>query len=69
MDGRRFRRLVSALPALAATARRWGQHQLSDLKAELHPAVGFEWGHSDQLTAGAEDNGGDSNGVYGIGHL
>ena len=59
MDGRRFRRLVSALQALAAAR---GEEHASKLEEQLHPAVGLQLGHRDDLTAGTEDNGahGDS---------
>ena len=54
MDGRRFRRLVSALQALAAAR---GEENASKLEEQLHPAVGLQLGHPDDLTAGTEDNG------------
>ena len=54
MDGRRFWRLVSALQALAAAR---GEENASKLEEQLHPAVGLQLGHPDDLTAGTEDNG------------
>jgi len=58
MDGRRFRRLVSALPALAAAR---GKHDAAKLEAELHPAVGLQLRQGDDLAASTEDNSGDSD--------
>lgn len=60
MDGRRFRWLVSALQALAAAR---GKQNPSKLEDQLHPAVGLQLGHPDDLTTGAEDNGGNSDSV------
>ena len=60
MDGRRFRRLVSAVQALAAAR---SEKNASKLEDQLHPAVGLQLGHPNDFTAGAEDNGGHSDSV------
>jgi hypothetical protein len=40
-----------------------GEHQAKCLEPQLNPAIGFELAHADDLAAGGNDDGGDSNGL------